>query len=155
LRGLERDYDAILEGNKAAHDGNCLADATVILFDHTPDESNRFTLRDTLHETEQFKDSYGVHPIAVFINRNFDKFKKLLNWHDNMRRYVSSGTCSSEDGTRFLDSSKSLIQRVYPLEHFNSDEEMERDSGATVLYEALSHFYKFHTESYEMRRERR
>ena len=26
LGGLERDYNAILEGNEAAHDGNCLAD---------------------------------------------------------------------------------------------------------------------------------
>jgi hypothetical protein len=85
LGGLERDHDAILEGNKAAHDRNSLADATVILFDHTP-ESNRFTLRDTLQDREQFRASYGVHPIAVFINRSFDKFKKLLNWHDNMRR---------------------------------------------------------------------
>jgi hypothetical protein len=155
LRGLERDYDAILEGNKAAHDGNCLADATVILFDHAPDEANRFTLRDTLHDTEQFKASYGVHPIAVFINRNFDKFKELLNWYDNMRRYVSSSKCSPVEGTRFLESTKGLIQRVHPLEHFNSDEEMERDSEATVLYDALSHFYKFHTEIYEMPRERR
>jgi len=54
-----------------------------------------------------------------------------------------------------LDSLKGFIQRVYPLEHFNSDEEMDRDSGASVLYEDLSHFYKFHTEIYEMRRERR
>jgi hypothetical protein len=155
FRGLGRDYDVVMEGNKAAHGGNCVADATVVLFDHTPDESNRFTLRDTRHDTPQFIASYGVHPIAVFTNRNFDKFKKLLNWHDNMRRCVYSGTCSAFEGARFLESAKSLIQRVHPLEHFNSDEEMELDSGATVLYEALSHFYNFHAESYEMGRERR
>jgi hypothetical protein len=52
FRSLGRDYDVVMEGNKAAHGGNCVADATVILFDHTPDESNRFTLWDTRHDTE-------------------------------------------------------------------------------------------------------